>query len=132
MKLTKKQIEAKQAITPSGWDYDWEYAVIHSEHTLKRNIDLDGNAERILQARIFYQSFYNWRTRETTLTPTMNISIWQKKQGGAYCSYGLGKFRTVGAPQPKKNYKTLCEIARRITDNELLEITNNDEAIKFA
>lgn len=125
MKLTRDQIMKKQAQTPDGWRYDWQYAVIHGEHTMTRRVDIDGT--HFLEARLCYcaeKGANPWQTTGRQI-PTLHVSRYQDK-GSVYVSHGLGKWLTIGEPEKNKNYKALCKYADGITDEMLMEIYNAD------
>ena len=128
MKLTREQILKKQAQTPADWRYDWQYAVMHDEHTITRRIQIDGTHH--LTARLCYcdeKGATPWQTTGRKL-PTLHIASYAE-QGDVYISHGLGKWQTIGDAEKNKNYKALCKYAEGITEEMLMEIYNADRKL---
>lgn len=127
MKLTREQINRREAQAPADWHYDWQYAVIHSEHTLTREVFVD--ADHVLVAHIMYRDergATRWQTTGRQI-PTLHLSLYHIQPSGAGVSHGLGKWIDMPEEvQSKKNYAVLCKLADRITDDDIMDYYNAD------
>lgn len=125
MKLTRDQIIKRNAQAPDGWHYDWQFAVIHGEHTLTCRVDVDGS--HFLTARVCYSAERGATPFQTTgrQIPTLHLSRYERR-GDVAVSHGLGKWLTLGESEKTKNYKVLCKYADGITEEMLMDIYNAD------
>ena len=118
-KMTQKQLDAKRAATPNGWEYDLFYFLTHGEHTATRKIEL--NDKEYIKATLLYRNEYERITNEYGISynretgrklPTVNISKWTYNDTKtAASSWGLGVWETIGTPQKTQNYKYLMTCA---------------------
>lgn len=130
MTITKKQYDAKTAITPAGWSYDWRHAVVWGDHRVTKSIPLD--ADHVLIATIGYRAeIVRERNpygciipRETgRQVPTLNVKRWTQRPGERFAtSSGLGASVAVGEPQDRKIYKALCKIAAEVTEEQIFDL----------
>lgn len=127
MKLSREQIERRQAQAPAGWRYDWRFAVIHGEHTLCREVKLDDT--HFLRAHLLYrdeQGATRWQVTGRQV-PALHLSFFTyNADKTAATSRGLGDWLTLGEPEKNKNFKALCNYGSGITEADILEIYNRN------
>ena len=135
MKITREQYKKRQSEAPEGWNYDLNYALIHSEHTVKRTIRITDT--KYVVAHMMYNDELEvktneygckWRVETGRQIPTLHVSIYTVKPlTDVGTSHGLGVWHDLkNEVQKNKNYKTLCKLAATFTDEDILSIAKLD------
>ena len=123
--ITRKQYESKKAMTPEGWEYDVQTAVIWGRHELTRRVYLD--EFHFVAATICYKDEpvpgNRWATTGRQI-PVIHVQYWTlNPKKNLSTSSGLGSdYMPIGEPEPRKNYKSLCKYAAEITEERIMDI----------
>ena len=125
-KITKKQINAIDAMCRNGFRFDRYDFVLLGEKNLSKTIMLV-EEKKAVKLNLSWQEETVKRTdehgvtmteRTGNLVPRLHCSVWHKPSGeGCWHSYGLGKSRTfTGKASPGRLVKQLCRMTELVTD----------------
>jgi hypothetical protein len=133
-RLTREQAQKWSAQAANGFTFDIEWFLTWNEKQLIKSIKQD-NGE-IIQFKIRFrkeservQGRYCAYTRETgRVIPEMDIYRLLPLESGCYRVLTIKSGVTLGEPQEKRAYKTLCECSKDIDTAEWLERLEADKA----